>query len=192
MVNLRALPADGIRIIGIIDNRCNGGRASWSLVLLHPGSCLASQSLAHTNVLHLHCVPRSCLPLGPNGRLHIQKERPQLIPGFLVSMVLQGSSCSHLGATGLAKSLPQVFLVSNDAAASSSADRSDLAGDCSVKDSVPESSVCSGFRFVDVDIGFSSFFCGVFIVKKPFKLCCALLIPFDSLLGFFAVGLLPV
>ena len=81
-----------------------------------------SQSLAHMNVLHRHCVPFSLFPLGPNGRLHIQNDRPQLIPGFFVSMVLHGSLCSHLGAIGFEKSFPHVLWVSKVASTSSSLD----------------------------------------------------------------------
>ena len=52
----------------------------------------ASQSEHQIKVGHLHCVPRSLLPLGPSGRAHIQKLRPWLEPFFFVSMVLHGSS----------------------------------------------------------------------------------------------------
>ena len=87
---------------------------------LHPGApAWPSQSLVQMNVLHLHSVLLSFFPLGPRGRLHIQKERPQLTPGFFVSIVLQGSLCSHLGAIGLENNLPQVRFDAKFAASSS-------------------------------------------------------------------------
>lgn len=49
------------------------------------------QSLAHINVGQRHCVPFSLLPLGPSGRGHIQKDRPQLMPGFFVVRLIHGS-----------------------------------------------------------------------------------------------------
>ena len=61
-------------------------------------------------VAHLHLVPLSFWPLGPNGLAHIQNDRPQLMPAFLVNIVLQGSSCSQSGATGLRMRLPQLSL----------------------------------------------------------------------------------
>lgn len=64
-----------------------------------------AQSEHQMNVPHLHCVPASFSPLGPNGRAHIQKLLPWLEPFFFVCIVLHGSSWpSHIGAAGLAKS----------------------------------------------------------------------------------------
>ena|SRR2546421_5504076 len=71
---------------------------------------IPAQSLAHMKVLHRHCVFFSLFPLGPRGLAHIQNDLPQFTPGFLVSMVLHGSPCSHFGETGFEKSFPQVFL----------------------------------------------------------------------------------
>ena len=68
------------------------------------------QSLLHMNVPHLHSEPFSFAPDGPSGLTHIQNSLPQLKPGFLVFMVLHGSSCSQRGAMGLLKSLDQEFL----------------------------------------------------------------------------------
>jgi len=68
------------------------------------------QSLLQMNVPHRHSEPFSFAPDGPNGLTHIQNSLPQLKPGFLVFMVLQGSSCSQRGAMGLLKSLDQEFL----------------------------------------------------------------------------------
>jgi len=62
------------------------------------------------NVPHLHSEPFSFAPDGPSGLTHIQNSLPQLKPGFLVFMVLHGSSCSQRGAMGLLKSLDQEFL----------------------------------------------------------------------------------
>lgn len=155
-------------------------------IIAHPGSCLASQSLAHMKVPHLHCVPLSLFPEGPSGRLHIQNDRPQLTPGFLVSIVLQGSSCSHLGATGLAKSLPQDFLVSK-VAASSSKGLSDLAGEgSSTASDVAVSGLSSFSGDEGTDFVVSSFLGG--LMKKPFRLCCPLAGPLLSDLDFFEGG----
>lgn len=72
-----------------------------------PFSLLPSQSLHQTKVPHLHPVPLSFSPLGPNGLAHIQKLLPWLLPFFFVCMDLQGSSWpSHRGAMGLVKRLP--------------------------------------------------------------------------------------
>jgi hypothetical protein len=71
---------------------------------------LPVQSLAHMKVLHRHSVFLSLFPLGPRGLAHIQNDRPQLMPGFLVSMVLQASPCSHFGEMRLEKSFPQLCL----------------------------------------------------------------------------------
>lgn len=77
--------------------------------MIHPFP-VPVQSLAHMKVLHRHCVFFSLFPLGPRGLAHIQNERPQFTPGFLVSIVLQGSPCSQLGEIGLEKSFPQPCL----------------------------------------------------------------------------------
>src|SRR2546421_9382051 len=71
---------------------------------------IPAQSLAHMKVPHRHSVFFSLFPLGPRGLAHIQNDRPQLMPGFLVSMILQGSSCSHFGEMRLEKSFPQLCL----------------------------------------------------------------------------------
>lgn len=139
-------------------------------------------------VLHLHCVPRSCFPLGPRGRLHIQKDRPQLTPGFLVSMVLQGSSCSHLGAIGLANNLPQVFLTSKEAA-SSSTDFSVLAGDASRMAKGVGCWAAASFSGEEGrDSESSSGLRDGFFAKKPLRLCWPFDVPLESDLLFFAAG----
>jgi hypothetical protein len=86
------------------------------------------QSLAHINVLHRHCVFFSLFPLGPRGLAHIQNDRPQFTPGFLVSMVLQGSPCSHLGEMGFEKSFPQLCFDDSALASSIVATRLDSPG----------------------------------------------------------------
>ena len=88
----------------------------------------------------------------------------------------------------MAKSLPQLFLVSKDVA-SSSIDLSVFAGDGSRAEGGSTSWVLSspsgeeGVEFVA-----SSTLAGGFIAKKPFKLCCPFETPFDSDLLFFAAG----
>lgn len=124
---------------------------------------------------HLQCVPLSCLPLGPSGRLHIQKDLPQFTPGFLVTMVLHGSPCSQRGAIGLAKSLPQVCFVANDAASSSSegSDSACETGSLSAKPLLVSDTAFEAMLDVEEDWIEWSVVATVVVfgVKKPFRLC---------------------
>lgn len=134
--------------------------------------------------------------------MHIQNERPQFTPGFLVSMVLHGSSCSHLGAMGFVKSFPQECLDASRLA-SSTFDMSFVSWEgtggvtCALGESEADFSV--GIRkasLIDmaarVGNGGSSLVGSSAIslapskslagndlaLKKPLRLCCPLLAPF--------------
>lgn len=57
-------------------------------------------------------MPFSLFPLGPSGRAQIQNARPQLMPGFLVFMLMHGSWWPSHRGTGLrVKSLLQSSLL---------------------------------------------------------------------------------
>lgn len=70
------------------------------------------QSLAQINVGHRHCVPFSLFPVGPTGLWQIQNALPQLIPGFFVVRLTQGSWWpSQFGGGFLLNSLDQSSLL---------------------------------------------------------------------------------
>jgi hypothetical protein len=127
--------------------------------------------------------------------LHIQNDRPQLTPGFFVSIVLQGSPCSQFGATGLENNFPQVcFVVKFEA--SSSREEADLVGDMTARATaagVLTSVVASAAIAGSVGAGSSLLVTAddALAAKNPLRLCWPLPWPFgiDCVLLFFAAGI---
>lgn len=125
--------------------------------------------------------------------MHIQNDRPQFTPGFFVSIVLHGSPCSQLGATGLENNLPQVCFVVKFAA-SSSREEADFDGEGTATAAGVLASVVASSEIAVSAGATSSLLVTAADAKNPLRLCWPLPWPFvvDCVLLFFAAGIASV